>query len=594
MLPYARMPVSRAVRGLALVLLAAVFAVCFTYPLAFKLDQVGRLNTGDGQWSLWCVTWVAHALSEDPGNLYDANIFVPHRNTLAYSEANIVPGLLGVPAYLLTKSPYATHNSVVILGFAFSFLTAYALAHYLTRHVAASIACGIAFAYCPFIFARTAHIQLLMTFGIPWALHMMHRLIDRPTLWRSAALGLVLVIQALACAYYGIFAGLTVGLGLLLHAWTRRLWTQRSYWIAVAAAAFVAVAVVAPFFVPYIYVQQDLGFARTIEDANMFSADAGAWLASSAHAHRWMHAPLQRWGGWSEVLFPGFITTGLGLVGAWIGWRTTRESRDAVQAPIAPGSGDAIAHAAGAKGPLASEPRIGRTREATLFYGLFALIALWSSFGPSAGLYTLLHHTIPVFSFLRAPARMGIMVTLALGVMMAIGVSALLRRYGTRQGTQRVVRVASVALPVLLAIELLDAPLRVSDVPPVSGAYRMLATMPRGPVAEFPFYWERPDFPRHARYMLFSTYHWQPLINGYSDHIPVDFREIVRPLSGFPSRDGFRRLRERRARYAIFHLDYYDRRSRERLLERIEAYRDYLTPLYRDEDIWMFAITGWP
>ena len=105
---------------------------------------------------------VAHAIAEDPADLYDANIFYPHRNTLAYSEANIVPGLLGVPAYLITRSPYATHNSVVLMGFIFSFLTAYALAHYLTRHTAASILCGIAFAYCPFIFARTAHIQLLM------------------------------------------------------------------------------------------------------------------------------------------------------------------------------------------------------------------------------------------------------------------------------------------------------------------------------------------------------------------------------------------------------------------------------------------------
>jgi hypothetical protein len=571
MLPYARMLVSRAARGLALTLLAAALAVLCTYPIAFKLDSVGRLNTADGHWSLWCVTWVAHALAEDPRDLFNANIFYPHQNTLAYSEANIVPGLLGVPAYLITKSPYATHNSVVLMGFIFSFLTAYALAHYLTRNTAASILFGIAFAYCPFIFARTAHIQLLMTFGMPWAMHFMHRLIDRPNWFNAISLGSILAIQALACAYYGIFAGLTVGLGVLYYAYSRSLWKNRAYWGFVFVAAGLSVAIVGPFFLPYITVQQELGFARTIEDANMFSADIGAWLASSAHGHRWMLEYLEAWGGWNEVLFPGFLTTILGLIGIWIGLRARR---------------DAAASEAEAEVSR-------RTRETTAFYTIVLAISFWTSFGPPAGLYTLLYHTIPVFSFLRAPARVGIVVTMALGVMMAIAVSELLRRMAVRS-SPRLAMAAAAALSVLMAAELAIAPLKLNDAPPVHEAYRKLAKLPRGVVAEFPFYYERPDFPRHARYMLSSTYHWQPMINGYSDHIPGDFRQIVRPISSFPSREAFRILRERRARYVLFHMNYYDTRSRDRLIGQIDAYKDFLMPIVQDDEIWMLMITRWP
>lgn len=569
MLPYARMLVSRAARGFALTLLAAALAVVCTYPIAFKLDSVGRLNTADGHWSLWCVTWVAHAIAEDPNDLFNANIFYPHQKTLAYSEANIVPGLLGVPAYLITKSPYATHNSVVLMGFIFSFLTAYALAHYLTRHTAASILCGIAFAYCPFIFARTAHIQLLMTFGLPWAMHFMHRLIDRPNWVNAISLGLILVIQALACAYYGIFAGLVVGLGVLYYAYTRGLWKNRAYWGFVFVAAAISVALVGPFFLPYIDVQQELGFTRTIADANMFSADIGAWLASSAHAHRWMLGILREWDGWNEVLFPGFFTTILGVAGIWIGLRARRNA-------------------------AAPEVSIfGRTREMTAFYTIVLAISFWTSFGPPAGLYTLLFHTIPVFSFLRAPARVGIVVTMALGVLMAIAVSELLRRLAVRKSPRFALAVGAV-LAVVLAAELVVAPLGLNDAPPVHAAYRMLAKLPRGVVAEFPFYYERPDFPRHARYMLNSTYHWQPMVNGYSDHIPSDFREIVRPVSSFPSREAFRLLRERRTRYVLFHLNYYDARSRERLLHQIDTYKDFLMPIVQDDEIRMFMITRWP
>ena len=84
------------------------------------------------------------------------------------------------------------------------------------------------FAFCPFIFARTAHIQLLFTGGMPFCLLAFHRLVDRPTVAARSSLGLLLWLQALACAYYGIFAGLMVGLGTLVFAVTRRLWRDRA------------------------------------------------------------------------------------------------------------------------------------------------------------------------------------------------------------------------------------------------------------------------------------------------------------------------------------------------------------------------------
>ena len=63
--------------------------------------------------------------------------------------------------------------------------------------------------------------------------------------------------------------------------------------------------------------------------------------------------------------------------------------------------------------------------------------------------------------------------------------------------------------------------------------------MPRASVAEFPFYGERVAFPLHAQYMVLSTTHWMPLVNGYSDYIPQDFREAAFVLDSFPSNDTF-------------------------------------------------------
>src|SRR5262245_11245122 len=49
-----------------------------TYPLAFRLGSIGRVDNGDGQFSIWNVAWVARALVLDPLHVFDANIFYPH------------------------------------------------------------------------------------------------------------------------------------------------------------------------------------------------------------------------------------------------------------------------------------------------------------------------------------------------------------------------------------------------------------------------------------------------------------------------------------------------------------------------------------
>jgi hypothetical protein len=488
-------------------------------------------------------------LTSEPAGVYQANIFYPQRNALAFSEANLVAGAIGAPVWAATHNPYATHNAAAFCSFVIAFAGAYYLVRYLTgsRH-GASVA-AVLYAFCPFTFARTAHIQLLFTGGIPFCLLAFHRLADRPTVSRAVALGLLLWLQALACAYYGIFAGLMVGLGTIVLAITRQRWRERDYWIGVVLAAFISVALTVPFFLPYLGVQQDAGFARTLEDARTYSADLGAWWASAAWAHRWWLPWLEPF---NEVLFPGFLALGLGLVG--LVWA----ARDAA------------------------------SREIVWFYGLTALIAVWLSFGPDAGLYTAFFHTIPVFSFLRAPGRIGIVVVLCLAVFAALAIRTLLA--GRARPTA-----FTAALVLVAAAELMQAPLTaLRRVDPFPAAYRTLAIQPPGAVAEFPYFYERHDFPRHAIYMLNSTTHWMPLVNGYSDHIPQEFRDHVRPLSSFPTRESFRILGRLGARYAVFHLNMYDRRSRERLLERLDTYRAYLRPLVQEGDVWLFEIVGFP
>lgn len=575
------MPSGRAAAWCGRLVLGLLLAVAMTWPMAGKFDRAARLNFGDGEWSVWNVTWVAHALTTRPTDLFQANIFHPDRDTLAYSEANVVTGALGAPFHLATGgNPYATHNGAILAGLVLAFVFAWGFAETLGASSATAAAFAVAFTYCPYLFARTAHIQLMMTFGLPLALQAFHRVVERPTAARGVWLGASLAIQALACAYFGIFAGLTVGLGTLYYGVSRGLWRSARYWIAIGLGALVSVGLVVPFFLPYIRVQQELGFTRLIEDAAMYSADWQAWLASSAWAHRWMLPWLERW---NEVLFPGFLLLALGLAGLVVGMRRASQAppRDPVDLQVdgPPLLADGL--------PLSPT----RRRETTMFYGLVGLIAFWASFGPKAGLYTVLYHTIPVFTFLRAPGRFGILVVLALGVLALVALQALLERR-----TPRTQLAGGIIAALLFTGEYATAPIRLEDAPPsVPDAHLRLASLPPGAVVELPFWYIRSDFPRHARYMLLSTYHWHPLVNGYSDHIPQWFRDEVIRISSFPTAESLQIVVDRhRARYAVFHTRYYDSRSRVRLRERLEQYKDYVRPLISEGDVWLYEIVGAP
>ena len=181
----------------------------------------------DGLYSIWNVAWVARTAVTHPFSLFDGNIFYPHRNTLAYSEANIVAGAVSIPVWLLTRNAYAAHSFALLFAFASTFLGMWLLARRLTNNPGSAIVAAILFAFCPYFYSHTPHIQLLMAGGIPVSMLALHRLADAPSPRRGLALGAALAVQSLACAYYGIFAGLMVGYGVLfLATQARRLYIQ--------------------------------------------------------------------------------------------------------------------------------------------------------------------------------------------------------------------------------------------------------------------------------------------------------------------------------------------------------------------------------
>jgi hypothetical protein len=410
-----------------------------------------------------------------------------------------------------------------------------------------------AFTFCPYVSSRTAHVQLLMIFVFPLLMIAFLRFIERPGLPRGIQLGAGLALAALTCGYYGLFAGCVLGLVSLIAA--RR---EVRYWAGLATAALAAAALVYPVFSAFIEARALSGAELrpwAPSDARVYSANLSSYVASAAFAHEWWLSRLAAWQPWKDVLFPGVGLLTLGGTGCWLAFRR------------------------------------GQSTGVVAMYAAVSGFALWASFGPDGGLYLLMHYVVPGMSMLRAPARLGIVVVFGLAVIAGCAVARIERRW----------RWAPAVLVVVLAAELgvrtpewgwPSWPLR--ERPPLSPAYQRLATLPRGVLLEFPFPHVSSNYHNHAPAMFWSTYHWQPLVNGYSDLIPPDFNALALPINYFPDAESFVIARDRHVRYVLWHVDYYDAASQTVITSRLATYADYLRPVVRTNDIWLYEIVAFP
>jgi hypothetical protein len=195
------------------------------------------------------------------------------------------------------------------------------------------------------------------------------------------------------------------------------------------------------------------------------------------------------------------------------------------------------------------------------------VIAFELSLGINGQLYPLLYQHLGVLHGLRATARASVFVLLFLGVLAAYGTAALARA---------VPRVKAVVLvPLLCAVLLFEyrvGPLPLVPYPNQAPAlYKLLATLPPGIVIEFPL--PKPDsLPYYdPRFEYMSTFHWMPLLNGYSGFYPRSYLLRVARLKRFPDEESVASLRRESVRYVIVHDDGYPWGERVHIVERLLA-----------------------
>jgi hypothetical protein len=393
----------------------------------------------------------------------------------------------------------------------------------------------VAFAFYPFRFEHFSHLELQITVWMPLALLMLHRTVESRRTRDALASGLFVALQTLSSLYYGLFllvvmavvwASVTAAGTEAAGDPTRDTWPR---WRAAikpwVPAAIVVVILVLPVAIPYFQNRAQLG-ERPDWEARIYSATPGSYLV--AHARNvvyggWLNGPRRP----ELCLFPGLAIIALALAGAW--------------------------------------PKLNAHRAA---YVLAALVAFDGSLGSNGVVFPTLRDYLLPFRGLRVPARFSILLGLSLSVLAGYGVQRL-RQSPRLRGGFSVLAPAACAV-ILLVENVSNVPLtRLPVAPPA--VYDYFRGAPPAVLVDLPFPKSLVAATRDARYLYFSTFHWQRVLTGTSGYFPESFRESVSLLRGFPTDRGMAWLQRRGAQFIVIDRAMCEAGEYEKTIEILDA-----------------------
>ena len=136
----------------------------------------------------------------------------------------------------------------------------------------------------------------------------------------------------------------------------------------------------------------------------------------------------------------------------------------------------------------------------------------------------LLYKFFPGFSGLRVPSRVIIMAAAALSVLAAFGAARILGRFN---GPMKKAAIAAV-LSAMILLESASMPVPAPSIAvgnEIPEVYKWLGSHKGdSAVLELPMGDTRND----VKYVYYSTYHWKPLVNGYSGYSPPAYDFLVK------------------------------------------------------------------
>jgi len=435
------------------------YAIVVTRPLAFHAAT--RTLVGPDPLShLWMVSWLTgHAFQ--PAQIFHGNIFHPAAHAALFTDMSLGTAILVLPLRLLTTEPLILFNAATILALAFGGWAFHALVHGLTGQRWAGMLAGTLAAFSSHQMSHVYHLNLLSIGWLALFLLGLHRVVERGSLGATMLAGASFALTAQSSGYYGVAAAVVALVFAAFHA--RELRRRRIALLVVGAAAL-AVVLTLPYIMAFRQLQEEQGLRRPPGMSVKMAFQPTRDLTS------WAHVYIGVLGGEGEVLFPGLLPLALGGVAVW---------------------------------------RRGR---AACFHAAAAAVLVVLSLGPEVvvGPWTLSMpyrwlSAFPPLDSMRHPFSFASVALFLLAVLAGLG--------WARLGLAAKPLAGPAIVLLAIAETMTDAP-RLREVPPgVPPAYRILETLPAGPILELPVF--------AAESVLWAARHGRPVVNGIGAFAPA-------------------------------------------------------------------------
>ncbi len=507
---------------LKIILLFVLLTIFMTYPLIFTLNSAvltGPWSHLDAFLNIWILAWDRHILLTEPLNFFNANIFLPAENSLAFSEHLLGDAILGMPLWLLSDNPVFIHNFVYLSVLFLSAFGCYLLFLYLTEDKFASIFCGTIFAFISVRFRYITLIQIQSTHWVPFIFLYFLRFIKEKKVKDGILFSLFFFFNIMTSIYVTIIITIFFVSFLIVFLlvkgsdyFTVELLKRSTYPLLVLTFLLFISSI---FYKPYIKLYSSGLYTDYKERTEEV-------LKNSAEVYNYLH--IQRTDFWSMVypemtsddgLFPGFVVLILLCAG------------------------------------IVNLIKINSwNKKFFISIGIAGIFCFLLSFGSRFFIYQFLAKIIPFLSAIRVPERFSIGVVFSLALLGGIGCN-LLKRLSLK-----------LIILILFFIENARIPERATIVPEIINpepVYFWLKNQPCDGVLELPMPDETEKMWLEVKYTISSVFHWKKIVNGYSGYRPK-VHEIVREaiFKGFPRKNTLLFLKNIGVKLIIIHTEYFD------------------------------------
>ncbi len=528
---------------LKIIILYSLITITITYPLILKANShlfKGfvpssydiKQFTWEPVWNnvhpdvlgwVYVYAWNAHILTTNPRDYFNANMYYPNKNTLAYNSFSLTNGLIAMPINLIFHNSVLAYNFLIFFSYIMSAFAMYLLTNYFLKNEPIAFISGLMFICTWFNYVRIQDAIIISSEWIPLTLLYLFKFINEKKSKHIFLSLLFYLCQALTEWYSAVFLAYTIGLCILTNIILngREVINLKNILLFFVVLILVF-AILYPLAIPYFENKsQFLDFKRTKDDALWKAFYLDDYLIPKDKIKYIQYA-----------FFIFLLFTPLKLKNL--------------------------------------KTDIRQIKTAKYFFVILALFSFIISLGPRLKAfsrvwniplpYSLLFDYAPGFEITRDSRRFEILFILSMSFLTSLVIYILTEKI-KNINLKRVSLAVFIIIPLINYTSITDFSSMLQYVPStnkekIHKIYNWLGSLDKNVAIYQTTYtsngFEKPGNSfREAVFTYYSTFHWKNTVNGLTWWIPPNYQKLILMKKQFPSKDFLDELKKLKTDYII-------------------------------------------